>query len=163
MLQSLPQLALKVAEGLTARSWRLVTAESCTGGWIAKVITDVAGSSQWFEGGFVSYSNEFKQTQLGVDAVLLAEQGAVSLSVVEAMVTGALRRSRANIGLAVSGIAGPEGAVAGKPVGTVCFAWATAEPRQLWSDEQRFQGDREQVRLASVSHALQEVIRYIEE
>jgi len=144
----------RVAERLSAGHQRLATAESCTGGWIAKVCTDVAGSSAWFERGFVTYSNESKQEMLGVSADALAGQGAVSEPVVREMALGALHNSHAHWSLAVSGIAGPGGGSVDKPVGMVWFAWAGPQDRLLTRCS-HFDGDREAVRLQTVQTALQ--------
>ncbi len=141
-----------LAERLLARQWMLATAESCTGGMIAAACTDLAGSSAWFERGFVSYSNAAKTELLGVPAELIARHGAVSEPVVRAMASGALAHSRAQVAVAVTGVAGPSGGSADKPVGTVWFAWAT--PQGLWSERQVFAGDRAAVRSATVRHAL---------
>jgi len=146
-------LSVEVGRALAARRWRLATAESCTGGLVAGAITDVAGSSEWFERGFVTYSNEAKVELLGVDPGTLARHGAVSEAVARAMAAGALARSRADVAVAVTGVAGPAGGTPDKPVGLVWFAWAVrggsieAESRQL-------EGDRAAVRDASVAVAL---------
>ena len=143
----------RVAERLSASQQRLATAESCTGGWIAKVCTDVAGSSGWFERGFVTYSNDSKLEMLGVSVDVLAGHGAVSEPVVRQMALGALRNSHAHWSLAVSGIAGPAGGSADKPVGTVWFAWAGPQD-QLLTRCCHFDGDREAVRRQTVETAL---------
>lgn len=147
---------LGLAEALGARLARagalLVTAESCTGGWIAKCLTDVPGSSAWLECGFVTYGDAAKQRLLGVAAETLAAEGAVSEAVVRAMARGALARSRARVAVAVSGVAGPGGGTAAKPVGMVCFAFA--RDARIESETQRFAGDRDAVRRRSVAHAL---------
>jgi nicotinamide-nucleotide amidase len=153
---TLEKLALEVGAAMSNRGYSLVTAESCTGGWIAKVITDVAGSSGWFDRGFITYSNRSKCEQLGVDAGLIAEYGAVSAEVVEAMATGALKYSAADIAVAVSGIAGPAGGSPEKPVGTVWFAWAfrgNSGP-QAHCEQSHFSGDREKIRCAAVARGL---------
>jgi nicotinamide-nucleotide amidase len=142
-----------LAQRLLARGWWLASAESCTGGMIAAACTDLAGSSRWFERGFVTYSNEAKTELLGVPHALIDSQGAVSQPVAEAMALGALRRSRAQVAAAVTGIAGPGGGSAQKPVGTVWFAWAV--PERCWSECLCFDGDRAAVRLQTVHHALQ--------
>lgn len=150
---ALAALAAEVGQRLRAVDWRLTLAESCTGGWIAKVVTDIAGSSTWFERGFVSYSNESKQELLGVSADLLAQAGAVSEPVVQQMAEGALRRSRADAAIAVSGVAGPGGGSVEKPVGMVCFAWSgRGAPTALQTVV--FPGDREAIRRQAVAHAL---------
>ena len=147
-----------LAEQLTQRGWMLATAESCTGGWIAKCCTDVAGSSAWFDRGFITYSNAAKQDMLGVRAETLAQYGAVSEAVVAEMATGALRHSQAHIAVAVSGIAGPSGGSPEKPVGTVCFAWAMRNGEILTKTCQ-FAGDREAVRWQSVVFALNGILQ----
>jgi len=153
----LQRLAARVGRRLASHGWMVATAESCTGGWIAKAMTDVAGSSQWFAEGFVTYSNAAKHRRLAVPAALIAAEGAVSEAVVRAMAGGALRRAGADLAVAVSGIAGPDGAVAGKAVGTVWLCWARrrgAAPR-LWTQLRHFRGDRESVRRKTVGLALQ--------
>lgn len=134
----------------------MVTAESCTGGQIAGACTDLAGSSGWFECGFVTYSNEAKTAMLGVDAALIARHGAVSEPVARAMAQGALARSRAQVSVAVTGIAGPTGGSVAKPVGTVWFGWCVLG--QVTSETRRFDGDRAAVRTATVRHALQRLL-----
>lgn len=144
---------LALADALRARGMRIAAAESCTGGLIAAACTSVAGSSDWFERGFVTYSNEAKTELLGVDAALIRAHGAVSEPVVRAMAEGALARSQASIAVAVTGIAGPGGATPGKPVGTVWLALAQAGQPTLAKREQ-FAGDRTAVREATVDEAL---------
>ncbi|MES2582351.1 MAG: CinA family protein [Pseudomonadota bacterium] len=141
------------ADLLKTFGWKLATAESCTGGLIAACCTDVAGSSDWFDRGFVTYSNAAKTEMLGVDAALIAEHGAVSEAVVRAMVQGALQHSAAQVAVAVTGVAGPGGGSAAKPVGTVWLGWAT--PAGVVTELQHFAGDRAQVRAATVQRALQ--------
>ncbi len=141
-----------LSQRLLDRDWRLVTAESCTGGWIAKSLTDVAGSSEWFDCGLVTYSNQAKERLLGVSSQLLFREGAVSEAVVKAMAAGALDYGDAVV--AVSGIAGPGGGSAEKPVGTVWLAWATREAEPL-ARCFHFVGNRCDVRLQAVSVALQ--------
>ncbi len=138
----------------------LVLAESCTGGWMAKLCTDQPGSSEWFERAFVSYSNASKQEMLGVGAAALARQGAVSEKVVSEMASGALDRSDGNLVVAVSGIAGPDGGSPEKPVGTVCFAWADKSGRML-TEQRHFGGDRDEVRRAAVAHAFRGVMDHL--
>lgn len=145
--------AERLAGVLRARGWVLATAESCTGGWIAKAVTDLPGSSDWFGYGLVSYSNDAKRRLLGVAGETLADEGAVSEAVVLEMARGALAASGADVAVAVSGIAGPTGGSRDKPVGTVWFAWATAAGETA-SDCRRFAGNREAVRARSVLHAL---------
>jgi nicotinamide-nucleotide amidase len=151
------ELAQAVGERLKAARALLATAESCTGGWIAQVATSVAGSSEWFERGFVAYSNDAKRELLGVRAETLAAHGAVSEETAREMASGALERSRASVAVSVTGIAGPGGGSPGKPVGTVCFAWARRDGR-LHSEMRHFPGDRESVRRRSVVHALEGVL-----
>lgn len=151
---ALHELAREVGARLHARGEQLATAESCTGGWIGKVLTDVAGSSAWFGWGVVSYANEAKATLLGVAPELIERHGAVSREVVVAMAEGALRLSGAQHAVAVSGIAGPAGGLPGKPVGSVWFAWQRAGQVRASAECCRFPGDRETVRRASVRHAL---------
>ena len=141
-----------LANALRARGWRLATAESCTGGLIAAACTAVAGSSDWFERGFVSYSNAAKIELLGVDAALIAAHGAVSEAVARAMVTGALQHAPVQLAVAVTGIVGPGGAVPGKPVGTVWLAWGTAHG--VHAERLQLVGDRAAVRAATVAAAL---------
>jgi nicotinamide-nucleotide amidase len=149
-----------VADLLLKRGWMLTTAESCTGGLIAATCTDLAGSSAWLERGFVTYSNAAKTEMLGVDAVIIAENGAVSEPVARAMAAGALQHSAAQVAVAVTGVAGPTGGSAEKPVGTVWFAWAT--PDGLTSERQQFDGDRAAVRRATVLHALHTLTRLLQ-
>ena len=146
-------LTANLADILQKKGWLMATAESCTGGMIAAACTDLAGSSNWFDRGFVSYSNEAKTDMLGIDAGLIRRHGAVSEEVARAMVRGAVAHSRAQAAVAVTGVAGPSGGSAEKPVGTVWFAWAT--PAGLVSEMRRFEGDRAAVRQATVHHALQ--------
>ena len=152
----LRERAVRLAEKLLSRRRTVATAESCTGGWIAKVITDLPGSSDWFGYGVVSYSNPAKQELLGVPATLLIEHGAVSEPVVIAMAEGILRRSDADLAVAVSGIAGPSGGSADKPVGLVWFAWAVMGDRGLMvkAEQRQFEGDRDAVRRQTVALAL---------
>ncbi|MEW5888481.1 MAG: nicotinamide-nucleotide amidase [Pseudomonadota bacterium] len=149
----LQQLSKQVGAALEQRKLMLATAESCTGGWIAQVITAIGGSSSWFERGFVTYSNAAKQDCLGVRAETLQSHGAVAEATAREMVLGALAHSRADLALAVTGIAGPTGGSPGKPVGTVCFAWCRRGEEPV-SDTRRFAGDREAVRRQAVVHAL---------
>jgi nicotinamide-nucleotide amidase len=146
----------KIADLLQKKQWMMVTAESCTGGLISAACTDLGGSSAWFERGFVTYSNAAKTELLGVDAALIERCGAVSEEVARAMVQGAVRHSGAQVAVAVTGVAGPTGGSAAKPVGTVCFGWAT--PAGIVSETHRFEGDRRQVRQATVRHALQGLV-----
>lgn len=143
----------QIAGHLRDSGTRLAVAESCTGGWIAKVLTDLPGSSAWFEYGFVSYGNNAKASMLGVDAMLIEQHGAVSQEVAEAMAHGAANAAGADWSLAVTGVAGPDGGTRAKPVGTVWFAWR--DPRgTVDSDRQCFAGNRDGIRRATVAHAL---------
>lgn len=161
--EALQKLAAAVVADLSAASKAVSTAESCTGGWIAKSITDIAGSSAVFAYGVVSYSNGAKESILGVRQATLEEHGAVSERVVEEMAKGVLRLSGADIAVAVSGVAGPSGGTAEKPVGTVWFAWAVRDGANAKTDTQceHFAGDRELVRELTVAHALQGVLERI--
>jgi nicotinamide-nucleotide amidase len=150
----------RLAALLRDRGWMLATAESCTGGMIAAACTDVAGSSEWFERGFVTYSNEAKTELLGVDAALIAAHGAVSEVVARAMAFGAVRHSLARASVAVTGIAGPGGGSPDKPVGTVWFGFMV--DGRLSSEMRRFDGDRAVVRRQTVDHALARLIQLIE-
>jgi len=154
--QELEAMALKLGRALRVRGWRVATAESCTGGWIAKSLTDIPGSSQWFESGVVSYSNAAKTQLLGVPADLMAAHGAVSEAVVRAMADGARTRFGTELAVAVSGVAGPDGGTVDKPVGTVCFAWAT--PSATTVVRRVFTGGREAVRRQSVALALERLV-----
>jgi nicotinamide-nucleotide amidase len=145
-----------LAKVLGARQWRMASAESCTGGLIAAACTSVAGSSTWFERGFVTYSNEAKTEMLGVDPALIAEHGAVSEAVARAMVQGALQRAPVQLAVAVTGIAGPGGATPGKPVGTVWLAWGTAQQQR--AHLLQLLGTRTQIRQATVAAALKVVM-----
>lgn len=150
-------LAQQVADTLLSRGWLLAAAESCTGGGIAVALTDISGSSQWFERGFVTYSNQAKQDMLGVRSETLTKYGAVSEAVVTEMVTGALTHSNAQVTVAVSGIAGPAGGTPDKPVGTVCLAWQMEGGMPVVRTEY-FSGNRAVVRSKTVKHALQGVL-----
>jgi nicotinamide-nucleotide amidase len=154
---SIVSLSRRTGTALKKRGQRLVTAESCTGGWVAQAVTSVAGSSDWFERGYVTYSNAAKQELLGVYLKTLKKYGAVSEATASEMARGALRKGRGSIAVAVTGIAGPGGGSPGKPVGTVCFAWARG--RAVRSETKRFKGGRTRVRRQSVLHALRGVLR----
>ena len=165
-----PALVEQLAQALLQRGWSLVTAESCTGGLISAACTELAGSSQWFERGFVTYTNDAKHESLGVDAALIARVGAVSEPVAQAMALGALRHAKAQVSLAVTGVAGPTGGSASRPVGTVCFAWALpsdsgptlgADTAWVKTERQHFDGDRAQVRHATVQHALRSLLLWL--
>ncbi|HUW38782.1 MAG TPA: nicotinamide-nucleotide amidohydrolase family protein [Rhodocyclaceae bacterium] len=157
----LRQLSEAVGAALARRQLLLACAESCTGGWAAAAVTATAGSSNWFERGFVTYSNSAKQEMLGVPEATLADHGAVSEETARAMAEGALAHSRAGMALAITGIAGPGGGSPGKPVGTVCFSWCAAGAAAE-SETRRFSGEREQVRRSAVIHALSGLLARLE-
>ena len=150
------ELCLQLAEELLRSGSKLATAESCTGGLIAAACTELSGSSAWFERGFVTYSNEAKIESLGVDAPLVLRHGAVSEEVARAMVQGAIVHSRAQVAVAVTGVAGPTGGSLDKPVGTVWFGWSVGG--QVQTRMRHFAGDRAAVRAATVRHALQHLL-----
>ena len=152
-VETLAQLALK-------NSWMLVTAESCTGGGIATALTELAGSSAWFAGGFVTYSNEMKQKLLAVDAHVIQQKGAVSKEVVEMMTSGALEKSGADLAVAVSGVAGPDGGTVDKPVGTVWIGWQIKSQSPL-AKKFNFGGDRHAVRSQTIEASIQGLIDLI--
>jgi nicotinamide-nucleotide amidase len=154
------ELAAKVGERLRAGGDRLVTAESCTGGWVAQAVTAIDGSSHWFDRGFVTYSNDAKREVLGVRDKTLEAHGAVSEPTAREMAQGALARSKGTVSLAITGIAGPGGGSLEKPVGTVCFAWAGK--RGVRSETRRFLGDRQSVRRQSVIRALEGVLETLD-
>jgi nicotinamide-nucleotide amidase len=154
-------LAQKLAARLKAKGAKLVTAESCTGGWAAQAVTAIAGSSDWFERGFVTYSNAAKEEMLGVRQETLAKHGAVSEETAREMALGALAKSHGTLALAITGIAGPTGGTAAKPVGTVCFGWAV-KGRPAKVETQRFAGDRDAVRRQSVERALRGVLELLD-
>jgi nicotinamide-nucleotide amidase len=150
-------LAAELGSLLAARKWRVTAAESCTGGLVAGAITSVAGSSGWFDQSYVTYSNDAKSERLGVGADLIASHGSVSEPVAKAMASGALAAARADLAVAITGIAGPGGATPDKPVGTVCFAWTTGDGA-IEAKTHHFDGDRTAVRRASVVAALEGLI-----
>jgi nicotinamide-nucleotide amidase len=160
--EPIEDLASRLGAVLVARDWKVATAESCTGGGVAEAITRVAGSSNWFDQGFVTYGNAAKHRQLGVPEETLDQHGAVSAATVEAMATGALTHSEADLAVAVSGVAGPGGGTPNKPVGTVWFAWARrgAPPE---AQVVHLSGDRAAVREAAVRRALEGLITEAEE
>jgi nicotinamide-nucleotide amidase len=159
-------LATQVGKILQAKGLLLATAESCTGGGVAQAITEIAGSTAWFDCGFVTYSNASKSAMLDISPALLAQFGTVSEEVAVAMAEGALANSNAHVALSTTGIAGPSGAVPGKPVGTVCFAWSLGKagqtPQATHSERLVFNGDRQAVREQSVTYALQGLLRFLE-
>ena len=152
-------LAASVGAALQQRKLVLATAESCTGGGISQAVTEIAGSTSWFDCGFVVYSNASKTELLEVPDALIAQFGSVSEEVAAAMAQGALASSNASVALSTTGIAGPAGAVPGKPVGTVCFGWATKDA--VHTERLVFAGDRQAVREQSVRHALQGLLRFV--
>lgn len=152
-------LARKVGEALKAKGAKLVTAESCTGGWVAMALTAVAGSSDWFERGYVTYSNAAKREDLDVAEATLARHGAVSEQTAREMAAGALRKGGGQVALAITGVAGPTGGTPAKPVGTVCFAWTDGS--KMVSETKRFDGDREHVRRQSVERSLQGILELL--
>jgi nicotinamide-nucleotide amidase len=156
---NLALLARRTGMALKERGQVLVTAESCTGGWVAQALTSIAGSSDWFERGYVTYSNTAKREDLGVPWATLKRHGAVSEQTARAMARGALKNGRGTIALAITGIAGPGGGAPGKPVGTVCFAWAHG--RRIRSETRRFRGGRTSVRRQSVACALRGVLKWL--
>ena len=164
MSDALSLLGVLAGARLKERGLVLACAESCTGGWVAQTITAMAGSSEWFDRGFVTYSNEAKQEMLGVPEAILAQHGAVSEPTARAMAAGALAHSRATVTLSITGIAGPSGGTAEKPVGLVWFGWAKGRGTQvddLRSESRIFSGDREAVRRQAVIHALQGLLAQI--
>jgi nicotinamide-nucleotide amidase len=154
-------LALKVAHALKSAGAVLVTAESCTGGWVAQVLTAVPGSSAWFERGFVTYSNDAKHELLGVRSETLALHGAVSEATAREMAQGALAHGKGDIALSVTGVAGPSGGTESKPVGTVCFGWVRAGAA-VCTETRHFSGDRESVRRQAVVRALDGVLEALD-
>jgi len=156
--EQLYQSTQLLAELLTLSGLTLATAESCTGGWLAKCCTDLAGSSSWFEGGVVSYSNDIKQTILDVQLATLEQFGAVSEQTAIEMAQGALINTGASLSVAITGIAGPTGGSKDKPVGTVCFAW-NKNNTQITSEQHHFNGNRESIRRQAVMTALLGLIK----
>ena len=149
---SLKELASQIGDSLISRNENLVTAESCTGGWVSMLITSVAGSSRWFDRGFITYSNEAKQEMVSVDRQVIEIHGAVSEETARQMVQGAIKHSHARAGISVTGIAGPGGGSDEKPVGTVCFGWLLDGDCE--TETCFFSGDREDIRRQSVRHVL---------
>ena len=154
----LDEFAQQVARFCQKQQKWLVTAESCTGGWLGKVLTDVVGSSAWFDRGFITYTNQAKQDMLGVAGKLLTEFGAVSEETASAMAQGALENSMADLSVAITGIAGPGGGTETKPVGLVWFAWADKKNSTVKTDSVIFEGEREAVRRQAVLHALKHLV-----
>ena len=161
-MNSITFLINDIVQILKKNHWQLVTAESCTGGLIGAALTEVPGSSDWYERGFITYSNGAKKDMLGVPEHLLNQFGAVSIEVAEAMVVGALQHSQGHIAVSVTGIAGPSGGTPDKPVGTVCFAWL-ATGAKVKTAQKQFAGDRQAVRLAACQYALEGVYSLLKE
>ncbi|MFZ4529258.1 MAG: CinA family protein [Undibacterium curvum] len=160
-MQNAIELAAKVGEELKSRRLILAVAESCTGGGVCQALTEIAGSSEWFDCGFVSYSNSSKSELLNIPAALIAQHGAVSEEIAAAMSEGAIANSEAHVALSTTGIAGPSGAVPGKPVGTICFGWTVGGTTH--TERKIFSGDRHSVREQTVAYALEKLLRYLEE
>ncbi len=159
-MEDFTDLAARVGAVLKSRKLLLTTAESCTGGGVSQAITDIAGSSEWFDCGFVVYSNTSKTELLDVPEAMIAQHGMVSEEVAAAMAEGAVANSSAHLALATTGIAGPGGAVPGKPVGTVCFAWTM--DGATFTERLVFKGDRQGVRAQTVTHALEGLLKFLE-
>lgn len=152
-------LATKVGEQLTQKKLLLATAESCTGGGVAQAVTEIGGSSGWFECGFITYSNASKSELLSISPALIAQHGAVSEEIAAAMAEGALSNSEAHVALSTTGIAGPLGAVPGKPIGTICFAWSMNGKTR--TERVHFDGDRKSIRHQTVVHALKGLLQFL--
>lgn len=163
--QPFSALAHELAEQLRTKNLKITLAESCTGGLLAAQLTDLSHASQWFDRGFVTYSNEAKTELIGVSPTLIENHGAVSEEVAQAMARGALANSRAQVSIAITGIAGPGGGTANKPVGMVCFAWGIAHKGliNIHSKTKQFSGDRQMVREQACVFALQELLRLLKE
>jgi nicotinamide-nucleotide amidase len=159
IMEDILELSARVGRALQARGLLLATAESCTGGGVAQAITEIAGSSEWFDCGFITYSNASKTEMLDVPAALFAQHGTVSEEIAAAMAEGALANSNAHVSLSTTGIAGPGGAVPGKPVGTVCFGWSRGD--HTHTERLVFGGDRQAVRQQTVAHALKGLLRLL--
>jgi len=158
-MDTITELATRAGQALKTRKLLLATAESCTGGGVAQAITDIAGSSEWFDCGFVTYSNASKHELLDIPEALIAQHGAVSEEIAGAMAEAAVANSNSSIAVSTTGIAGPGGAVPGKPVGTVCFGWRVGD--QTFTERHVFSGDRLSVREQSVRHALQGLLKLL--
>ena len=158
---TIDSLAERLGRLLKARGEMLVTAESCTGGWVAQAVTAIAGSSSWFERGFVTYSNDAKRELLGVKEPTLEKYGAVSEETAREMALGAIAQSKGTLAIAITGVAGPTGGSREKPVGTVCFGWAGKGGR-VEVQTLHFHGDRESVRRQSVIHALEKAAAFLD-
>ncbi|ALU90545.1 damage-inducible protein CinA [Herbaspirillum rubrisubalbicans] len=158
-MDSTLDLATRVGHTLKSKGLLLATAESCTGGGIAHAITEIAGSSEWFDCGFVTYSNASKNELLDISEALIAQHGAVSEEIAGAMAEGAVANSNSDVAVSTTGIAGPGGAVPGKPVGTVCFGWRVGE--KTYTERLVFKGDRQQVRAQTVEHSLKGLLKLL--
>ena len=158
-METVNDLAARVGKLLQQRGLLLTTAESCTGGGVAHAITDIPGSSDWFDCGYITYSNASKTELLDVPAALIAQHGTVSEEIAAAMAQGALSNSNAHVTLSTTGIAGPGGAVPGKPVGTICFGWAKGD--EVHTERLVLTGDRQQIREQTVAHALRGMLRFL--
>ncbi|WP_017453903.1 CinA family protein [Herbaspirillum rubrisubalbicans] len=158
-MDSTLDLATRVGHTLKSKGLLLATAESCTGGGIAHAITEIAGSSEWFDCGFVTYSNASKNELLDISEALIAQHGAVSEEIAGAMAEGAVANSNSDVAVSTTGIAGPGGAVPGKPVGTVCFGWRVDE--KTYTERLVFKGDRQQVRAQTVEHSLKGLLKLL--
>lgn len=158
-MDDIMDLAARCGQALKAKGWLLASAESCTGGGVAQAITEIAGSSEWFDCGMITYSTASKSELLDVSPALIAQHGVVSEEIAAAMAQGALANSNAHIAISTTGIAGPGGAVPGKPVGTVCFGWASANAIQ--TERLVFGGDRQSVRAQTVHHSLRGLLRFL--
>jgi nicotinamide-nucleotide amidase len=160
-MEDVIELAARVGHALQAKGLLLAVAESCTGGGVGQAITEIAGSSEWFDCGFITYSNASKTELLDVSAAMIAQHGSVSEDVAAAMAEGAVSNSNAHVALSTTGIAGPGGAVPGKPVGTVCFGWAM--DHHTHTERLVFSGDRQSIRQQTVAHALKGLLRFLEQ
>ena len=160
-MDNIIDLATRVGQALSQRSLLMATAESCTGGGIAQAITEIPGSSEWFDCGFVTYSNASKTELLDIAEATIAQHGAVSEEIAAAMADAAIANSQASVAISTTGIAGPGGAVPGKPVGTVCFGWRVGNSAR--TERLVFQGDRRAIREQSVAHALAGLLRLLDE
>lgn len=160
-MEQLTDLAERIGQALQAKRRLLAVAESCTGGGVSQAVTEIPGSSGWFDCGFVTYSNDAKTELLGIPAALIAQHGAVSEEIAAEMARGACGASNADVAVSTTGIAGPSGAVPGKPVGTVCFGWAV--DGRVETERRIFSGDRRAVREQAVAHALQGLLRRLEQ
>ncbi|MEN2675526.1 CinA family protein [Herbaspirillum huttiense] len=158
-MDSTLDLATRVGHTLKAKGLLLATAESCTGGGIAHAITEIAGSSEWFDCGFVTYSNASKNELLDISEALIAQHGAVSEEIAGATAEGAVANSSSDVAVSTTGIAGPGGAVPGKPVGTVCFGWRVGD--KTYTERLVFKGDRQQVRAQTVEHSLKGLLKLL--